>query len=178
MEIFSCEALDDTCCCTGRAWGLWPRLKMPQIQIRWGVGMDPRTSIWSPGPSYHFPIMHHADNNNNDNNNRPLVDSLQTLGAVWPTWLVSDKRSGPESPAAVAAGDDEDVGTHIDSGAVSKGTSRTVTIWSSPRQQTPDYTPNLERLTLSAVLSRPEWQKYGGLMGDMWPDVTGDICQQ
>lgn len=37
-------------------------------------------------------------------------------------------RSGPEPPAAVAAGDDEDVGTGFDSGAVSKGTSGTVTI--------------------------------------------------
>lgn len=45
-----------------------------------------------------------------------------------PVGPVVATRPGPEPPAAVAAGDDEDVGTGIDSGAVSKGTSGTVTI--------------------------------------------------
>ena len=36
--------------------------------------------------------------------------------------------SGPEPAAAVAAGDDEDVGTGSDSGAISKGTRDALTI--------------------------------------------------
>lgn len=62
---------------------------------------------------------------------------------LHPQWGLTHlaTRPGPEPPAAVSAGDDEDVGTGIDSGAVSKGTSGTVTIWSSPRRLTPDCNP-------------------------------------
>lgn len=98
------------------------------------------------------------------------ADWLCALSEVWPTWTASPMRSSPERPAAVAAGDDEDVGTGIDSGAVSKGSSGTVTIWSSLQRLTPDCTPNLDWLTPSAVLEKPEWQRFRRLMNGPWPD--------
>lgn len=95
---------------------------------------------------------------------------LSALTEVWPTWPASATRSGP---AAVAAGDDEDVGTGVDdSGAVSKGSSGTVTIWSSLQRPTPDRTPDPRWLTPPAVLETPERRRSRRLVdGKSHPNV-------
>lgn len=69
------------------------------------VFLHSQTTVWRIQPS------HNAPHSTPTTTTGPTADCLLTLTEVWPTWPETATRSGPEPPAAVAAGDDEDVGT-------------------------------------------------------------------